>query len=1144
MKTIAPNTKEMSPLNQVLLVISILIAGDLFVAYYVDSQANSIGLHRIVEVFFIVVISFVLFRIFYNYRVRLNALDRISEELDVNQRLLESLLDLGQQSLELTQEEIFTAAADLAERYTHSHGAFIHQIDRDNEIVELKGWSKRTIEICAIPDDRHYPIGTAGIWADAFRSKAPVIINDYAGLISDKKKGIPKGHFSLQRLISVPVIESGDVRLILGVANKVDDYTKQDADKLMLIGGFAWKIIETKIEQLQCKELAIEFRNTFEQTSIGMAHGDVNGSILRVNRCFCDMFGYESVELIGESFTKIAFNGDISEEVKLARDLAEGKISDFGRVKQHVRKSGEVFWAKWNISASRNASGELQYLIGAVEDIDELIKTQNELLNKQNLLRLSQKVARLAYWKLNALTRQIDWSEDAPGIYRTDKDTLGTRFEDVLELSHPEDIEALRVIYQNSLKGNIPFQITHRTKPIDQSVSYLQVRGEPEFDRLGNFVGFIGTVQDVSDQIRNQQFVVETQAQFKNVFNSVADAVYISDTSGNILEVNEEGCRNLLMPREDILRLNVLDLDPSVNMNGGEKFLFQQWRESYDEKKVIIYQGLHRRSDASVFPVEMRIRATKFRGQPALIGAARDLTQLQKNEELLRIQTQALDTAENGIFITDTNGKIQWVNRSFTKITGYDATDVVGKYPSFLKSGEHSNEIYKGLWTTILQGRVWHGELKNRRKDETIYKARVTIAPVLDQQGRISHFVSIQQDITQVDELEQQFRRSQRMETIGLLAGGIAHDLNNVLTPIMMAMPLLKEEILSESSAELIRTIETCLGRGADIIRQVLTFSRGMQGERITVQSRHLLKEMLSMIRETFPKDLQVRLYANSDLWPVEGDPTQLQQVFLNLAVNARDAMPNGGSLSIRCSNVVLNEPQSFLNMRIDAGRCVCISFEDSGSGIAAATLDKIFEPFFTTKAHGKGTGLGLPTVLGIIRSHKGLIRVESHPGKGTLFQIYLPASEAEAQYSISHVAGPKLEAACEFVLIVDDEEAIRKTIRLALIKSNIKTLEAVHGQEALEALKSLSGRVGLVITDQMMPVMNGEELARNIRKDFPNIKIIGMSGAMDNPDISNPNEKESKGGALFDAYLYKPFSRESLMETINTVASQSAEPV
>ena len=1122
--------------------LSVLIGGDLVAMFFADAKANSIWLHIAIETLFIAILGVVLYRIFFKTKIRLKELDRIQEELNENEQLLKSLLDLSQRSLELSQEEVFSAAADLVEDFTESHGAFIHQVDGDNEIVELKGWSKRTIEICSIPNERHYPIAKAGIWADAFRSKSPVIINDYPGLISENKKGTPKGHFVLHRLVSVPVMESGEVRLMLGVANKKSDYTDEDANKLMLIGGFAWKIIETKNEQLQRKALEIEFKNTFEQTSIGMAHGDVHGSILRVNQRFCEMVGYGSEELIGASFRKVAINEDITEELRFAANLAEGKINDFCLLKQLVRKNEETFWVKWNISASRNASGELQYLIGAVEDIDELITTQNELLNKQNLLRLSQKVARLAYWRLNALTLQIEWSEDAPGIYRTDKATLGNRFEDVLELSHPEDIEALRSIYQKSLKGIKPFQITHRTKPIDQSCAYLQVRGEPEYDQLGKFRGYIGTVQDISEQIQNQQFVVETQAQFKKVFNSVADAVYIADTNGNILEVNDEGCRDLLMTREDILRLNVLDLDPTVKLVGGIKVLQDQWKESHEEKKVIIYQGMHRRSDSSIFPVEMRIRATYFRGQPAIIGAARDLTLLNKNAELLRIQNQALETAENAIFITDTNGKILWVNKSFNKITGYDSTEVLGLFPSFLKSGEHSKETYTDLWTTILQGKVWHGELKNKRKDESTYKARVTIAPVRDEQGQISHFVSIQQDITQMEELEQQFRRSQRMETIGLLAGGIAHDLNNVLAPIMMSLPLLKEELISESTAELITTIESCLDRGTDIIRQVLTFSRGMQGERITLQTRHLLKELMSMIRETFPKDVQVRLYANSDLWPVEGDPTQLQQVFLNLAVNARDAMPNGGSLKIHCSNIVLNEPLSYLNMRIKPGRYSCIAFEDTGSGIDAETLDKIFEPFFTTKAHGKGTGLGLPTALGIIRSHKGLIRVDSKPGKGTEFQVYLPASNVEAPGPVSQEAASKFEGTRELVLIVDDEETIRKTIRFALSKSDCRTLEAKNGQEALEVLKAYSGDISLVITDRMMPFMNGETLARNIRKDFPNVKIIGMSGAMEDPK-NDQNVKEAEGEPLFDAYLFKPFSRELLLQTIHKTLSQSAEP-
>jgi two-component system, cell cycle sensor histidine kinase and response regulator CckA len=228
--------------------------------------------------------------------------------------------------------------------------------------------------------------------------------------------------------------------------------------------------------------------------------------------------------------------------------------------------------------------------------------------------------------------------------------------------------------------------------------------------------------------------------------------------------------------------------------------------------------------------------------------------------------------------------------------------------------------------------------------------------------------------------------------------------------------------------------------------------------------------------------------------------------------------------------------------MRIKPGRYSCIAFEDTGSGIDAETLDKIFEPFFTTKAHGKGTGLGLPTALGIIRSHKGLIRVDSKPGEGTEFQVYLPASNVEAPGAVSQEAASKFEGTRELVLIVDDEETIRKTIRFALSKSDCRTLEANNGQEALGVLKAHSGEISLVITDRMMPFMNGETLARNIRKDFPNVKIIGMSGAMEDPK-NDQNVKEAEGEALFDAYLFKPFSRELLLQTIHKTLSQSAEP-
>lgn len=771
--------------------------------------------------------------------------------------------------------------------------------------------------------------------------------------------------------------------------------------------------------------------------------------------------------------------------------------------------------------------------------IEELTNTTHLLDENQRFLNLTQRIGQLAHWKLDLEKSRIDWSKEAALILGIPEENLDYRLDSLLERVHPEDKDTVLNAYRACFEKFTPFHILFRLDLHGSGLpdKWITAAGSPQYDEKDQPTGFIGTIQDTTEQIEKQQSIDESKNQFKRVFDSVADAIYIADIKGNILEVNEQGLRELGLSREEILKLNVLDLDPTVPIKGGETLLRQQWEESMQTGKIISYEGMHRRSDESLFPVGMRLRATYFQGQPALIGVARNLTDIKKNEELLRIQTQALEVAENVIIITDTDGVIQWVNEAFEKLTGYNREEAIGQHPSILKSGEHPVSIYESLWNDILNGVVWRGELQNRKKDGTLYKANVIIAPIRNEKGRISHFVSIQQDITKISELEEQFQRSQRMETIGLLAGGIAHDLNNVLAPIMMSLPLLKEEPLSDSSQELIKTIDSCLNRGSDIIRQVLTFSRGMQGERIIVQTRHLLKEVVSMIKETFPKNISIRLYAKSDMWCVNGDPTQLQQVFLNLAVNARDAMPNGGELSIHGSNVTLTKPEKFLNMNVGPGSFTCVEFVDQGDGMDEKTINKIFEPFFTTKPQGKGTGLGLPTVLGIIRSHSGLIRVASKPGKGSRFTIYLPAETSSIVELEPETISQNVPGAGETILIVDDESNIRNTVKLGLKKGNYTATEAGNGKEALEVLQQHSNEIKLIITDRMMPVMDGDTFARQARQLFPNIPIVGMSGAMDQPESDlHPDPGSTR---LFDAYLIKPFSRDLLLSTVQNALTE-----
>lgn len=643
-----------------------------------------------------------------------------------------------------------------------------------------------------------------------------------------------------------------------------------------------------------------------------------------------------------------------------------------------------------------------------------------------------------------------------------------------------------------------------------------------------------------------------------------------------------------------------------------------------------------------------------------------DITERKRDQERLRLQSEALNAAVNGIVITDKDGQIVWVNPAFEQLTGYAAAEAIGQNPRLLKSGRHPQEFYQFMWETILAGRPWNGEVQNRRKDGSIYREQMTITPVRGQAGEISHFVAIKRDITRereaeaervrliqdklllldsIDEgiygvdlekrctfinragarmlgyqpeelvgrnmhdlihhhrangsaypvtecpmyhalqdgkpcrlnnetfwrrdgsafpvecsshsvvengqikgavitftditekrqLEQQFLRAQRLEGIGTLASGIAHDLNNILSPILMGVQLLRLKPRDAEDDSLMTMMEASARRGADIVQQVLTFARGVEGAKVLVQFRHLIRDMAKVAKETFPKSIDIKVEAAADCWAVPGDPTQLHQVLLNLCVNARDAMSQGGVLTLQAENVTVDESYASGVPGAKPGPYVLLKVEDTGTGIPPAVLGRIFDPFFTTKPLGQGTGLGLSTVMGIVRSHGGFINVHSEPGRGAAFHVYLPATPGETDLPRRVGTGPLPRGQGETILVVDDEASIRDVAHEILQRHGYAVLLAGDGTEALALIAELKDQINVVLTDMLMPFMDGPTLVRALRKLQPNMKVIACSG------LGQESKEKELAPLGVKAFLAKPFTTEKLLQTLHDVLAAPA---
>ncbi len=630
---------------------------------------------------------------------------------------------------------------------------------------------------------------------------------------------------------------------------------------------------------------------------------------------------------------------------------------------------------------------------------------------------------------------------------------------------------------------------------------------------------------------RAQTQLRESEQRYRSLFDCASDAIFVHPASpdgppGNFIEVNQIACQRLGYTREEMLHMSPLELDAPQEPERIPRLMGQIFAEG-----GAIFEALHVTKDGRQIPVEISAHVFELNGQRMLLSIARDLTERKRAEAAMELQGAALAAAANAIVITDTKGTIEWANPAFTAFTGFSVDEARGKNPrELIKSGQHAAAFYKELWDTILAGRVWRGEMINRRKDGTLYTEDMTITPLRDAAGTITHFIAIKQDITERKNLEAHLLRTQRLESVGRLASGVAHDLNNILAPILLSPALLRPALTDPDARSLVDTIEASAQRGAEIVKQLLTFGRGLKGERIPLQLRTLVREMLKIMRETFPKDITVHTQLPAEVPLVTGDATQLHQILMNLCVNARDAMPAGGELKIVLEPVTLDATAAAAIPGARPGSFVVLCVGDTGTGIAAENLDKIFDPFFTTKPIGEGTGLGLSTVLGIVRSHAGFVQVQTAPGQGTQFRIYLPVAEKDAALQPAAQATPHVAGQGELVLVVDDEEHLRHMTRRFLENSGYRVIEAQDGLEALQMLETRREPPRVVVTDLIMPRMDGPTLIRTVREKKINVKIVALGGLPPAPEILQAL------GLTPQTFVAKPFTSAALLAALRAV--------
>lgn len=619
------------------------------------------------------------------------------------------------------------------------------------------------------------------------------------------------------------------------------------------------------------------------------------------------------------------------------------------------------------------------------------------------------------------------------------------------------------------------------------------------------------------------------------VVEGSSDAIFIKDLDGKYLLFNQAAAEFVGMSVDDVLGQD------DQTLFGPEEA--QRVMEN-DRRVMLSNQTWTQEERLTAAGVTHTYLATKCPYRDAqgrvigVLGISRDITDRKKSEEVLRLQDRAIQAVPQGIIIADPNlpdTPIISASAGFERITGYRADEAIGRNCRFLQGKDTSPEAVKELREAIAAGKDCTTEILNYRKDGSPFWNAVSLTPVFDNEDRLAYYVGVQSDITAQKKLEDQLRQANKMEAVGNLAGGIAHDFNNLLTIICGN----SEYVLADAGfkgelREAVEEIRDASERAAALTQKLLAFSRQTMLELKVVDMNEITVDTGRILRRLIDESILINLVLAPNLRPVRLDPTQFDQILINLAVNARDAMPHGGQLTIETSNVFLDEEYAFLHPGCATGPHVMLAVTDTGCGMTSEVVERIFEPFFTTKAPGKGTGLGLPMVFGIVQQSGGCIHVYSEPDRGTTFKIYFPAVDDQSAAAEDATVLDALKGQ-ETILVVEDEEGVRKLTLRYLAQYGYQVISASNADEALHLALSHPGTIDLLLTDVVMPNGSGPELAEKIRQHLPHVNVLYMSGYTDDTVVRH--------GLLHSevSFIQKPFGSLGLVRKVRSILDDAS---
>ena len=737
------------------------------------------------------------------------------------------------------------------------------------------------------------------------------------------------------------------------------------------------------------------------------------------------------------------------------------------------------------------------------------------------LLKVAERVARVSAWRVELPGMTSAWSDEVRAIPELPAGFVPI-LEEAIDNYAPEHRPVVRAAVAECLRSGKPFDLELRLAAATGRLVWVRVIGEAVRDDTGAICRIEGAIQDVTARRNAEEEARRLSAVVSDTLDHISDGFCTLDLEWRFTFVNREAERQVGQPRASLIGRVVWEAFPDLlgspfetsyrhAMETGETTEFEAWFE----------------------PLVSWFNVRAYRSPLGLAIYFQNVTRHREAREQLRISEERFrllaHATSDAIWDADLHDNTMWRSAGFEKLFGatVDAAPTTVDWRSHIHD-EDRERVAAGVRRALDgNGDSWSDEYRYLRTDGRVAYVNNRGYIIRDPAGKPTRMIGGITDLTERKKLEAQFLRAQRLESIGTLAGGIAHDLNNILSPILMSVGLLKLEESVPERLTLLDTIETSGRRGSEMVRQVLAFARGVEGKRIPVSIRHLFRDVQKILRETFPKNIDLQFASPADLWTVTADVTQLHQVLMNLCINARDALPEGGTIKVEAANLMVDEVYTGMMGTISAGPHVVVTVSDSGTGMSRQTQERIFEPFFTTKEVGKGTGLGLSTVLTIVKSHRGVIDVHSEVGRGTTFRIYLPGGSEAAASDENHAPLPR--GSGQRILVVDDEDHVRTLTQKTLERYGYQTLVARHGADAV-ATYAQHRDVAVVLTDLAMPVMDGFAAIAALKAINPMVRVIASSGHSTSDALARAI------GAGADAFINKPYTVELLVRKIDDV--------